>query len=141
VLHLDLAAGTVAGHPILGRPVAAVRAALGLPDYVERYPRRIDLGYGPKAAPRVEVIFDGTAWALVFFDPGDVDARLGPLLTVPPRTLQARLALAYAGVYRLTRSYRCDAKGCFGLFASADGRRRVIFGLDRGRRYIGLQRT
>ena len=141
MLHLDLATGAVAGQRILGRPPAAVRAALGPPDYVERYPRRIDLGYGPKAAPRVEVIFDGTAWALAFFDRGDVESRLGALLAVPPRTLQARLALAYARLYRLTRPFRCDPKGCFGVFTARDGHRRVIFGLDRGRRYIGLQLT
>jgi hypothetical protein len=141
VLHFDLAAGSVAGRPVYGQTVAAVRAELGPPDYVERYPRRIDLGYGSKTAPRVEVIFDGTAWALVFYDPGDVETRLGAALTVPPQTLQRELARAYAGRFRLTRSYRCDPKGCFGLFLSADGKRRVIFGISGGRRYIGLQRT
>jgi hypothetical protein len=140
-LHIDLAAGSVAGKPILGQTVAIVRSELGTPDYVERYPKRIDLGYGPKSAPRVEVIFNGTAWAMVFYDQADVDARLGPLLTVPPRTLQQRFAQAYKGLFRLTRSYHCDPKGCFGLFVSADGLRRVIFGISDGRRYIGLQLT
>ena len=37
------------------------------------------------------------------------------------------------------RAYRCDVKGCFGLFYSADGERRIIFGIAYGKRYVGLQ--
>lgn len=140
-LHFDLAAGTVSGHAVLGRPVAAIRSSLGPPDYVEHYTHRVDLGYGVNAAPRVEVIFNGTAWALEFGDPTDVEAKLGRVLTVPPRTLQRQIAAAYSGVFRLVRSYHCDAKGCFGLFSSKDGSRRVIFGISRGKRYVGLQLT
>src|SRR5580704_446355 len=126
-LPFDLAAGTVSGHPVLGRPVAAIRSGLGPPDYVEHYTHRIDLGYGVNAAPRVEVIFNGTAWALEFGDPSDVETKLGRVLTVSQQTLQRRIAAAYAGVFRLVRSYRCDAKGCFGVFFNRDGSRRVIF--------------
>jgi hypothetical protein len=140
-LHFDLAAGTISGHAVLGRPVAAIRSSLGPPDYVEHYTRRIDLGYGVNAAPRVEVIFNGTAWALEFGDPTDVEAKLGRVLTVTPQVLQRQIAAAYPGVFRLARSYRCDAKGCFGLFFSKNGSRRVIFGSSRGKRYVGLQLT
>ncbi len=138
---IDLAAGTVDGHPVLGRSVAAVRSSLGLADYVERYTRRIDLGYGPRTRPRLEVIFNGTAWALEFEDPNDTEAKLGRLLGLSPQTLQARIARLYSGAFRLVRSYRCDPKGCFGLFFSRDGVRRVIFGISRGHRYVGLQLT
>jgi hypothetical protein len=140
-LHFDLAAGTISGHPVLGRTVAAIRSSLGPPDYVEHYPKRVDLGYGVNAAPRVEVIFNGTAWALEFGDPTDVEAKLGQVLTVTPKELQRKIAAAYAGTFRLVRSYHCDAKGCFGLFFSKDGSRRVIFGISRGKRYVGLQLT
>ncbi len=140
-LHFDLAAGTVSGQAVLGRSVAAIRSSLGPPDYVEHYPRRVDLGYGVNAAPRVEVIFNGTAWSLEFGDPTDVEARLGRVLTVPPLALQREIASTYAGAFRLVRSYHCDAKGCFGLFFDTDGSRRVIFGLSRGRRYVSLQLT
>jgi hypothetical protein len=138
-LHLDLAAGTVAGQPILGRSAAEVRSALGPPGFVEHYPRRADLGYGPRTAPRLEVILNGTAWALEFEGPDDTEARLGRLLAIAPRALQRRIAAVYPQAFRLTRSYHCDAKGCFGLFASADGTRRIIFGISSGRRYVGLQ--
>lgn len=140
-LHFDLGSGTVSGHPVLGRPVAAIRTSLGPPDYVEHYTHRIDLGYGVNAAPRVEVIFNGTAWALEFGDPTDTEAKLGAVLTMPPRALEQRITATYGGAFRLVRSYRCDAKGCFGLFLSKDGARRVIFGISRGRRYVGLQLT
>ena len=140
-LHFDLAAGTISGHAVLGRPVAAIRSSLGPPDYVEHYTHRVDLGYGVNAAPRVEVIFNGTAWALEFGDPTDVEAKLGRVLTVTPQALQRQIAATYAGVFRLARSYHCDAKGCFGLFFNENGSRRVIFGISRGRRYVGLQLT
>lgn len=140
-LHFDLAAGTISGRAVLGRPVAAIRSSIGPPDYVEHYTHRVDLGYGVNAAPRVEVIFNGTAWALEFGDPADVEAKLGRVLTVTPQTLQRRIEATYAAAFRLVRSYRCDAKGCFGLFFSKDGSRRVIFGVSRGKRYVGLQLT
>lgn len=139
MLHVDLAAGTVNGVPLLGRTPAAIRSALGPPDYVERYPRRVDLGYGSRTTPRVEVIVDGTAWALQFADPGDTDARLGPLLARPPRALQREIAATYGAVFRLVRSYRCDPKGCYGEFASRDGRRRLLFGVSRRHRYVNLR--
>jgi hypothetical protein len=138
-LQLGLAAGTVSGHPVLGQPVAAIRRSLGPPDYVEHYARRVDFGYGVNAAPRVEVIFNGTAWALEFGDLTDREVKLGQVLAVPPQVLQRRIAATYAGIFRLVRSYHCDAKGCFGLFFSRDGLRRIIFGPSRGRRYLGLQ--
>jgi hypothetical protein len=140
-LQFDLAAGTISGHAVLGGTVAAIRSSLGPPSYVEHYTHREDLGYGVNAAPRVEVIFNGTAWALEFGDPADVEAKLGRVLTVTPRQLQRQIASTYAAAFRLVRSYHCDAKGCFGLFFSKDGSRRVIFGLSRGKRYVGLQLT
>ena len=35
------------------------------------------------------------------------------------------------------RRYRCDRRGCFGTFLR--GRRRVLYGLLRRRRYLGVQ--
>lgn len=140
-LHIDLAFGTLDGNPVFRRTVAAIESSLGPPSYTERYTRRIDLGYGRRARPRAEVIVNGTAWAIELEDPGDVETRLGRLLTVPPAALQARIASRYAGVFRLVRSYHCDPKGCFGLFLNAGGTRRIIFGISRKRRYVGLQLT
>jgi hypothetical protein len=140
-LQFDLATATVSGHRVLGRPIAAIRSSLGPPDYTERYTSRVDLGYGVNAAPRVEVIINGTAWALEFGAATDTEARLGRVLTMAPRTLQRRIAATYSGVFRLVRSYRCDAKGCFGVFFNRDGSQRVIFGISHGRRYVGLQLT
>ncbi|HWB22928.1 MAG TPA: hypothetical protein VG652_08570 [Gaiellaceae bacterium] len=140
-LHFNLAAATVSGHAVFGRPVAAIQSSLGPPDYVEHYTHRVDLGYGVNAAPRVEVILNGTAWALEFGDPTDVEAKLGRVLAVTPRILQQQIMTVYGKAFRLSRSYHCDSKGCFGLFLSQDGLRRVIFGVSRGKRYVGLQLT
>jgi hypothetical protein len=140
-VHFDLAQATVDGHPIFGRSVAAIRSSLGPPDYVERYAHRVDLGYGARSRPRLEVIFNGTAWAIELEDPGAVEAQLGRPLALAPQALQTLIARRYAGLLRLVRAYRCDPKGCFGLFFNTDGSRRVIFGVSRGHRYIGLQLT
>jgi len=101
----------VNGFSVFGKPVAAVRGSLGRPDYVERYARRTDLGYGKRASPRVEVIFNGTAWAIALEDRRDVETRLGRPLRLAPAQLQALIARRYAGAFALTRRYRCDAKG------------------------------
>jgi hypothetical protein len=138
-LQFDLGAGTVSGAPILGLTEPQVRAALGPPGSVERFPVRVDLVYGPRKARRVEVIITGTAWAIEFASPDDVEAKLGRVLTLPPRVLQQRIARVYANAFRLVRGYRCDVKGCFGLFYSADGERRIIFGIAYNKRYVGLQ--
>src|SRR5579864_9078042 len=42
-VHVDLGRGTVDGKPVLSQTVAEVRAGLGPPGYVERYPRRVDI--------------------------------------------------------------------------------------------------
>jgi hypothetical protein len=140
-LHFDLAAATIAGHALLGATPAAIRSRLGPPDFLEHYTRRVDLGYGSRARPRVEVIVNGTAWAYELEDPTDVEAKLGRVLELPPKTLQQRIVSTYPADFQLVRSYHCDAKGCFGLFLSSSGERRLIFGISRGRRYLGLQLT
>lgn len=141
MLHFDLAGGTVAGVPVLGKTAPAIRSSLGPPSYVERYRRRVDLGYGPKAAPRVEVIVNGTAWALEFVDPGDTETRLGRILELPPAAMERRIAERYRSVFHRIRGYRCDPKGCFGEFRDQTGARRLLFGVSRGRRYVNLQLT
>jgi hypothetical protein len=137
----DFAHGTVDGHPVFGQAVSAIERNLGRPSYVEHYARRIDLGYGLRARPRVEVIVNGTAWAIELESRADVEARLGTLLDLTPESLQARIAERYASVFKLARSYHCDAKGCYGVFVDRGGNRRIIFGIARGHRFVGLQLT
>ena len=140
-LHVDLLRGAVNGSPVLGRSVAAVRGLLGRPDYVERYARRVDLGYGARSRPRIEVIFNGTAWAIELEDPADVESRLDRPLLLSSQRLQALIARRYAGAFALTRRYHCDAKGCFGIFVSRDGDRRLLFGVSHRHRFLSLQLT
>jgi hypothetical protein len=140
-LHIDLARGQVEGHPVLGRPAEAITCALGPPSYVEHYPVRVDIGYGQRFRPRIEVIVTGTAWSIELEDPSDVDARLGSLLGLAPSVLQARIRTRLAQSFHPVRAYRCDAKGCFGVFASADGSRRLLFGRTRGHTFVSLQLT
>ena len=137
----DFAHGTVDGHPVFGQSVPAIEAGLGRPDYVEHFTRRVDLGYGARSRPRVEVIVNGTAWAIELESPSDVEARLGRLLELTPQALQTRIADRYAGVFPLGRSYHCDVKGCFGRFFNSNRSRRIIFGRTRGHTYVGLQLT
>ncbi len=140
VLAVALPSGRIAGTPVLGRTVPQVVHALGSPTSVERLPNRRDLTY----RGRLEVVFSGPdadpsaqrAWAILLLDPAATATEVGRPLSVPPRTLERRLRTT--GL-REERRYRCDRRGCFGAFFDAAGTRRVIYGLLRGRRYLGVQ--
>ena len=121
--QIALASGRVGGHTVLGRSIEAVEASLGRPASAERYPIRVDLRY-----PGLEVIFADGLHASALLATG----------TAPPATL--RQTLRHTHGLRESRPYRCDHRGCFGTFFSNDGRRRVIYGLNRGRPYLGIQR-
>jgi hypothetical protein len=141
---ISLPGGAVDGQPLLGRTVPEVTAELGAASSVERYPHRRDLVYGPARRPRLEVIFHGpaanpsdqVAWAILAADPGTVVRGLGRVLAAPPVSLERTLETT--GL-REERRYRCDTRGCFGSFFSRDETRRVIYGLQHGARYLGVQ--
>ena len=103
--------------------IQAVEASLGRPVSVEHYPVRVDLRYRG-----LEVIFADGHHASALLATG----------TAPPAGL--RRTLRRTPGLRESRPYRCDHRGCFGTFFSNDGRRRVIYGLNRGRPYVGIQR-
>lgn len=113
-LHLGLA--------LIGRTPAEVTARLGRPASVERYPVRRDFRYR-----RFEVIFGDGRHASAF------------LATPTDRPAAVRATLASWATLRETRRYRCDARGCFGVFVLSDRKRRVIYGLNRGKPYLGVQ--
>lgn len=120
--HIALASGRVDGHPILGRSINAVEVSLGRPTSVEHYPVRVDLRYRG-----LEVIF------------GD-GLHASALLTTkaaPPAAL--RRTLRQTPGLRESRPYHCDRRGCFGTFFSKGRQRRIIYGLNRGRPYLGIQ--
>jgi hypothetical protein len=139
-LSVSLPGGAINGTPVLGRNVTRVEEALGAPSSVETFPNRRDLVY----RGRMEAIFHGPAadpggqiaWAVLVTDPAATAPGLGRLLAVPPRTLERRLR---AAGLREERRYRCDARGCFGTFFGAGGRRRIIYGVHDGGRYLGVQ--
>lgn len=133
-LVVSLAAFTVDGHRLLGLTPARVRATLGAPTRYDRYRGpRLDLVYGS----RLEVVTTGRAWSVVVTDGRARDPRLGRILALPPRTLEARIR-ARTGL-REGRRYHCDASGCFGTFFSPDGKRRVIYGIAARGEYVALQ--
>lgn len=143
-LVVSVPGGVVDGSPILGRTVPQVERALGTPTSEERFPRRRDLAYGS----RLEVIFHGpdgdpaaqTAWAILVTDRSASVAGRAALLASTPRTLERQLRTT--GLHE-ERPYRCDARGCFGTFFGrglhAGGTRRVIYGVQHGAPYIGVQ--
>lgn len=119
-VHVALATGRVDGHVILGRTQAQVRAVLGRPLAIDRFPVRRDLRFRG-----IEVIFGDGVHASAYVVPGAAPAV-------------ERQRLLATGL-REERRYRCDAKGCFGTFFTRDGRRRVIYGVSRGKPYLGEQ--
>ena len=122
-LHVAWATGRVEGHAVLGRSPAQVEASFGAPVSVERYPVRRDLRYR-----RFEVILGDGRHASAILVTG----------VAAPRAFRSVL-LGTAGL-RESRRYHCDPRGCFGTFFSQNGRLRVIYGLNRGRPYAGVQR-
>jgi hypothetical protein len=124
-LQIALASGRVDGQIVLGRSIARVERLLGPPSRVERFPVRRDLRYAG-----IEVIFgDGRHVSSLLVD--------DPRIALPPGAMQQRLR-GTAGL-RESRPYHCDAKGCFGTFFTTDRARRVIYGVTRGRPYVGIQ--
>ena len=119
-VHVALASGRVDGRIVLGRTAAQVEAVLGRPLAVERYPVRRDLRFRG-----IEVIFGDGVHASAYLVPA----------SAPPTE---RLRLRAAGLVE-ERRYRCDTRGCFGTFFTRDRTRRVIYGLNRGRPYLGEQ--
>lgn len=119
-VHVSLASGRVDGAVMLGRSAAQVEAVLGRPLAVERYPVRRDLRFRG-----IEVILGDGVHASAYVVPADAPARV-------------RAQLRAAGLVE-ERRYRCDPRGCFGTFFTRDRTRRVIYGLNRGRPYVGEQ--
>ena len=113
-LHLGLA--------LIGQTPAQVTARLGRPASIERYTVRRDFRYR-----RYETIF------------GDGKHVSAFLATPTARPTAVRATLARLARLRETRRYRCDAKGCFGVFVLRGNKRRVLYGLNRGKPYIGVQ--
>jgi hypothetical protein len=121
-LHVAWATGRVEGHAVLGRSPAQVEAIFGAPVSIERYPVRRDLRYR-----RFEVIF------------GDGRRASALLVTGVAAPAALRAVLRRTPGLHESRRYHCDARGCFGTFFTGDRRVRVIYGLNRGRPYAGVQ--
>jgi len=79
-------------------------------------------------APPAHVVMLRRAWAILITPPSPQ--------AVAPRVLERRLR---ASGLREGRHYRCDARGCFGTFFGAHDTRRVIYGINRERPYLGVQ--
>lgn len=121
-LHVAWATGQVEGDAVLGRSAAQIEAVFGAPLSVERYPVRRDLRYR-----RFEVIF------------GDGRHASALLVTGVPAPHTFRAVLRRTPGLHESRRYRCDARGCFGTFFTGDRRVRVIYGVNRGKPYAGVQ--
>lgn len=136
---VDLTNGLVDGHPVLGRTVAGVTAALGRPDFRVRDRVRYKIGWGTPSDFSLMVLFRRSngalrAWSVVF-ERGPVrDKRIGELLGRPPVSLRDALRRRYADQYELARNYRCRSSGlCSGEFAQRAGPLHLTFGRNRVR--------
>jgi len=129
---VDLANGRVDGHPVLGRTVAQVTAALGRPDFRVGPQARHRIGYGTPSNFSTEVIFRHSggverAWSIVFERGPMRDAKIGDLLQ-RSADLQDAVLARYGPTFRLVRSYACKRTGCSGEFAARNGPIHLTFG-------------
>jgi hypothetical protein len=130
---VDLANGRVDGHPVLGRTVAQVTAALGRPDFYLGPRSSYRIGYGTQRNFSTEVFFRRSgavqrAWSIVF-ERGPVrDLKVGDLLQ-RSAALQKAILAKYGTTFRLVRAYACKSKvACAGEFAARNGPFHLIFG-------------
>jgi hypothetical protein len=123
---VDLTSGRVDGHPILGRTIAGVTAALGRPDFRVGRQSRYRIGWGDRSNFSIEVIFHRSgnvqrAWSIAF-ERGPVrDAKLGDLLSRNSRSLQAVILARYGDAFKVVRPYACKDSYCVGEFAPRTG--------------------
>jgi hypothetical protein len=123
---VDLTNGRVDGHPILGRTIAGVTAALGRPDFRIGPRSWYRIGWGDRHNFSFEVIFHRSggvqhAWSIAFERGPIRDAKLGDLLARSSASLQAAILARYADVFKLVRPYTCRAGNCVGEFAPRTG--------------------
>jgi hypothetical protein len=130
---LELSAGRVDGHVVLGRTLAGVRAILGRPTFTRRTRWWYRAIWGRREDFRVMVIFSRAArfraTSIVFERGPLVDRKLGSVLALTPTRFQTAVEDRYGDHFVLVRPYRCRSKGlCTGVFDSRDGRLHITFG-------------
>lgn len=120
---LGVSNGRIDGHPVLGRTVAGVTAALGRPDFRSGPRGRYVVGWGSRPNFSFEVIFRPSggverAWSIVFERGPVFDVKIGDLLGRSPAALQAAVRSRYTGTLELVRPYDCKKSVCSGEFAA-----------------------
>jgi hypothetical protein len=134
---IDLAAGRLDGHRILGRTIAGVTAALGRPDFRGGPHSRYRIGWGTPHDFSIEVLFRRSggvqrAWSIVFERGPIRDVKLGDVLEPRSGALQAAVIARYGDAFRLLRGYACTREGaCVGEFAPRTGSLHLTFGTQR----------
>lgn len=134
---VDLTTGRVDGHPILGRTIAGVTAALGRPDFRVGPQSHYRIGWGDRFNFSIEVIFRRSggvqhAWSIAFERGPLRDAKLGDLLGRSSSSLQAAILARYGDTFTLVRPYACRSGNCVGEFAPRAGARvHLTFGTHR----------
>ena len=145
----DLAAGTVNGRVLLGRPLVSVTAAFGRPDarHIGRPGARSWIRYGSRDAFRLLVYFNHQrgrwiARTVVLQNPAVTETRLGHPLRLSPEQLQEAIRLRYADVFQQdsTLEYQCLRGLCTGGFTRISGRGGITFGRVRARTFVSVWR-
>lgn len=121
---LDLATGRLDGHPVLGLTLAQVTASLGRPDF-RIAASNYRIGWGTRLNFSVEVLFQRRhgvlrAWSMAFRGPVR-DPKIGQLLALNSRSLQAAILHSYGDSFRLIRAYACRSGTCVGELAPRTG--------------------
>jgi hypothetical protein len=152
--RFDMTQGSVKGHSMLGETYSAVTNVLGRPQHrsLERRYGVIRYGTLKRGAWPLSIYFKRRAgrlraWSVAIASTRASEVRLGRILRLQPRVIQAKIADTYAGKLRLTEPYRCRRKPlrCHGEFRQEGGDVEVAFGLLRpgasSGRYINIYET
>ncbi len=132
--RLDLMAGTVDGHVVLGRSAASIVSALGKPNAYRGQDLLYGLAPNGTAALTIHLARSRPSARAVWLEVRDAratDSRLGRVLTMQPIVLQQRIAAAYPALAHAA-PYGSEPAllGCTGTFRSRRGPVELAFGLD-----------
>jgi hypothetical protein len=134
---IDLVAGSVSGHELVGLPIAEVTAALGRPSWREPGAVLYRIGYGERRNFTTMVIFRKRggafrATSVVFERPPVAEHRLGAdVLSLAPAAFVRAAKTAYGADLDVSTPLRCRQGACAVTLDVVGTPRHVTYGRTR----------
>ncbi len=135
---VDLGAGTVNGHTVLGLKISAVTAGFGKPSWRDPGARTYRIGYGERPNFSMMILFrkNGSVFrarSIAFERQPLREAKLSlNLLSMTPAAFARSITKVYRSTFRVTQPLACRHGVCRVTFGSSKGPMRFTFGRASG---------